>query len=637
MANPFARLFSGNKAGKIEDFSTFISYLAQGWNPAVVFAPIEAQGEAPRPDDEARLLVLDSDRPIAVVLAPAGSSTALEALAVSVRAALALVAPDRGVPRIVAAPGASALPEYRDYRAYASTPDGWTLLFDDPVEEGFSALLATLGAKGLAAAAAEAFSPENLDAAPVLPGQAARLAVTEPWAAFAARLFFPSAVQAGETAIRFTPRSIAVGAASEGPAPETWYRFGVKTEFGSLGGFWAIGRPDSIPSERFPTLAASLAKAAGSALASEYTTFRLTETASSAAGATEAPALGASAVFTLEGSVAVGTVRLDLRVVVPQAYPLKLASVCGRTESDAVNAVLAIDRILALRLDNKAIDSRSQSYRTEPLSGSASAETVRFVPFYELLGVLSEPDYRKVAQNFLIRRYHREAFAELFFYRKTIMVDGVPKRVVVRPQGFDLGGFITVLPDAVRESFLAAMREGVSAATADDFMLKNEGLYEEAALEVRRGALHLGYRSRRLIELVYGRYVYPRKRKRLDAMIENDYPFTQFRGLPPRLFRSVVDASDFSTIAAALVGHEEAIAEIERWCSKGKIKNVREELERTVRALDQGEADVDRLCTLRSSMARKAEEMREREQREIRAEVSPSRPKRNRHGGDGTG
>jgi hypothetical protein len=629
VANPFARLFAGNKTGKIEDFSAFIAALAQRWNPACSFVESEAGDGGPRPESEARLLFLDSDRPTAVVLAPPGSSPALDALTSYVRASLALLAPNQGAPHIVAASGASIVPEYRDYLLFASIPDGWILLFDDPVEEGFASLLESLGPKELAAAAAAAFSPEAL-AAPVSPVQAARSVITDPWSACAARLLFPAAVQAGETAIRFTPRSFAVGSAGEGTASETWYRFGVKTEFGSLGGFWAFGRPDSIPVERFPSLAASLAKAAGAALATEYSAFHLGGTVSSAAAPTEAPKLGAAAVFTLEGSVAVGTAHLDLRVVVPQAYPLKLASVCGQTEKDAISAILATDRVLALRLGEAAIDSRAQMYRYDASSGSRDAETIRFVPFYELLGLLSEADYRRLAQNFMIRRYHREEIAELFFYRKTIMVDGAPKRVLVRPQAFDLSRFITVLPEAVQEAFVAAVHEGASSATADDFILRNESLYEGAMADIRRDALELGYRARQLIGLIYTRYVYPRKRKRLDAMIEKDFPFAQLRTLPPRQFRSVVDGSDFGTIAAALVGHEEAIAEIGRWCSGRKLKNIREELERTVKALAQGAADADRLCTLRSNMAKKAEEVRERERQEGLAEAIPVKKARNR-------
>jgi hypothetical protein len=230
--------------------------------------------------------------------------------------------------------------------------------------------------------------------------------------------------------------------------------------------------------------------------------------------------------------------------------------------------------------------------------------------------MLSESDFRRTAQNFLARRYHRDELAELFFYRKTITAEGAPKRVTVRPQAFDLGRFLGVLPETVRVAFIAAVKEGSSSATADDFILRNEGVYEAAIADLRRGGLALGYRARELLGDVYARYIYPRKRKRLDSMIEADYPFALLRSLPKRQFRAVVDGCDFLTIAAALVGRPEALEEIARWCSARKLENIRGELDRISALLDAGAADTDGLCSLRAAMAKKVDGIVERERRE---------------------
>ena len=613
MPNPLARLFSGGTSGKLETFPALVSLLAHAWNPAYAFAVREVGEGDPPPDGEARLLCRGGDRPAAAVIGPAGETAALDALASLTVAALLATDRSAGPPGVDPADATSANPEYRDYRGYASEPAGWFLLFDDRFQEDFRSLLASRGPKDTYAAAAAAFSPEAPSAA-ATPAEG-RLLVTEPRAACASRLLFPAAVQAGETAIRFTPRALGLGSAETGDEDEAWFRFGLKTETASLGGFWALRRPDAVPAERFPSLAASVAKAAGGALAAEYAVLGLAEQVSSAAAPAPAPNLGGAATFILEGTVAVGPAVMELRAVVPPALPLKLASLGGLEAAEALTAMLALDRRLFPRLDSRSIDSRALLYGSEAVGGRA-AEGYRFIPFYEALGVLSESDYRKLAQNFLVRRYHREELAELFFYRKTIMADGAPKRVVVRPQAFDLNRFVGLLPEAVRASFIAAVKEGASAATADDFVLRNEGLYEAAIADLRRGGLELGFRARELIGDVYARYVYPRKRKRLDAMIEADYPFALLRSLPPRQFRSVVDGCDFRTIAAALVGRPEALEEIARWCSARKLANIRGELDRLSSLLDAGAADADGLCSLRAAMARKADEIKERERRE---------------------
>lgn len=613
MPNPFARFFSGDKTGKLENFPDFVSLLTRSWNADFTFTGLEVAEGTPPPEGEARLLLRGSDRPAAVVVGPAGASSSLDALASLTASALAFIEPGEGLPRAVAVPAAAVLPEQHDYRGFASEPRGWLLLFDDGVEAAFADLLESHSPRALAEAAQAALAAE----APPPAGIAdPRITVTDPWSACASRLLFPPAVAAGETAIRFTPRSYGpIRTGGEAPY-DAWFRFGVKTDSSPLGGFWAFRRPDSVPAERFPALAASVAKAAGSALSREYAAFSLPGAASAAAGA-ESPRLGAAPAFSLDGTVAVGAVLLETCIVVSPEYPLRLAALCGVSAPDAVNAMLAADRVLVARPGGDAMDGRALVFKPESARTEDATSGAPFLPFYEFLGMLSDLDYRKVAQNFLPRLGRREELSELFYYRKTLTADGAPKRLVVRPQAFDLGRFASTLPEAVREGFLAGVRENVSAPTAGAFLLRNEEAYEAAMAELRRGTLDLGYRGRSLLVSAYRRYVYPRMRKRLDTMIEADTPFATLRVLPPRLFRAAVDASDSRTIAAALVGRGEAIADVAAWCSRRKLAGIREELVRFEELLGRGEADIDELCALRAALVKKAEaaQAREREER----------------------
>ena len=487
------------------------------------------------------------------------------------------------------------------------------LHFDDGAGAAFADLLESRSPRELAEAAQAALSSET---PPPAESVCSRITVTDPCSARATRFLFPHALAAGETAIRFTPRSYGAAAPDTEEAFDAWFRFGIKTDASPLGGFWAFRRPDSVPAERFPALAASVAKAAGTALSSEFAAFSVPGVTASAAAGAEAPRLGAAPAFSLDGTVAVGAVLLETRILVSPEYPLRIAALCGLSAPDAVSAMLATDRFLSAATDGEPLDARALVFKPEQAQTASATAGVPFLPFYELLGMLSVSDYRKVAQNFLPRLGLRDELPELFYYRRPLVAEGASKRVIVRPQAFDLGRFVSTLPEAVREGFLAGVRVNAAASSDYAFLVRNEEAYAAAMAELRRGTLDLGYRGRALLLSAYRRYVYPRMRQRLDAMIEADAPFATLRALPPRLFRAAVDASDSRTIAAAIVGRGEAIADVAAWCSRRKLAGIREELVRIEELLGRGEADIDELCALRAALVKKAEAAQEREREE---------------------
>lgn len=460
--------------------------------------------------------------------------------------------------------------------------------------------------------------------------------ITEPWSACASRLIFPAAFSAGGAALRFVPTALGSGplpadtAAAAAADDCAWFRFALKVPGGAaLGGYWRFGRPEGVDAARFAALAASLAKAALPALGAECAALGLFPGAAAASAPCEAPRLGSAPVFTLDGTVAVGSSRVPLRAYLPPSYPLSLAAAAGASDAgaagaDAAEAFLAASRALAPCLSGAALDALATEFAVERRPG-AGAESVRFIPFHEALGFCSEGDYRILVQNFLVRDFGGSALAELLYYRRTVDAEGGPKRVLVRPHAFDAAAFAAVLPGPVRDDFVSAVNEGVSSATAEDFIRRNEAVWETAAHDLRRGVLALTPDIGQLVEAVYVRYAYPRKRRRLDAMIERDFPFAALASLPPRAFRTAVDRSDARTIAAAAVGSGAGLDPVSRWCSRGKLRSARYELDRFAALLAEGSADPDEICSLRAGMLKKARAAAEAEGAE-RGPVSAPRP-----------
>lgn len=441
--------------------------------------------------------------------------------------------------------------------------------------------------------------------------------IDEPWSACASRLIFPAAFSAGASALRFVPAALGAGPLPAGD--EAWFRFAVKAPglSAALGGYWRFGRPESVEAARFAALAASVAKAALPALGAEFAAFGLFPGAAAAAAPCEAPKFGAAAVFALDGTVAVGAARLPFRAVLPSSYTLSIASAAGCAAKDPAEAFFAASRALSPRLTGPALDVLATEFSLERPAASASgtkrAEVVRFIPFHDALCFCSSADYRILVQNFLARAYRGGELAELFYYRRTVDAEGGPKRVLVRPYAFDAAEFAAALPASVREDFVSAVNEGVSSAAAEDFIRANEAAWEAAARELRRGALALGPETGRLVETVYVRYAYPRKRRRLDAMIEKDFPFAALGALPNRVFRAAVDRSDARSIAAAAVGGKSGLDPVSRWCSRRKLRYIRSELDLFSVGLEKGTADPDEICSLRAGLFKKAKAAAEEE------------------------
>ncbi|OHE69858.1 MAG: hypothetical protein A2413_17865 [Treponema sp. RIFOXYC1_FULL_61_9] len=349
-----------------------------------------------------------------------------------------------------------------------------------------------------------------------------------------------------------------------------------------------------------------------------------------------------------------GYVRFAFRAVVPESYLPALASAfpvtvpAGAAVAVAADLAVAVDlavapvpsdpdlaflvlgRRLRGRLDAAVLEENAEDYPGGE-GGDAGGDTgentggpVRLVPFHAAFRLLPEDDRRRLAQNFLVREVAADELAELFYFRKTISGEGGSKRAVVRPQAFDLNEFAACLPRTVAETFVASVREGASSATSEDFIRMNERIYKDLAGDLRSGSLALSLRSERLLAEIHLRYVYPRARKRLDGLIEQDQPLAFLRALPPRIFRSLVDRSDAASLAPAFVGREASIEEIARWCSKRKLTYIREEARRLALRLSRGEEYPDVLCGRRDALAALAREITEREQLE-RGAAEPRR------------
>ena len=620
-------------AADIEDFPSFIRAL--GLKPYAVRdgGSAAADGEAA----EGLLLFTDSDRPAAVALWPRGASAMEEPPVGRVRAALALLMGNGHRPRETASGDVETGGEFRDYLPFADEAGGGLCFLLDPRLEGI--LLARLEEKGsrefaeallAAIASLPAIASSEGDPAPFAP----IMKMEDPVSAHAGRFLFPAAFRSGETRFRFEILSFGVleglkGGDGEEAGRELWFRFGFRSPALSLGGFWVFSRGEGTPGERFPALAAATARLAASALAEGFRRAGLE--VSTAVAAVPRPVFGARGAWVLEGSLSAGYVRFGVRAVVQDGYLPAILSELRRASPSAaapetaepVVAFLALGRLLRGRMEAVVLDELVEEYRGE---GKGAADPAsRIVPFHAAYGLLPDDDRRRLAQNFLVRELPAARLPELFYYRKTVTDGGSGKRVAVKPQAFDPASFAACLPRQVAETFIASVREGVSSKTAEAFVLINEQVYRDLAGELRHGSLALNPLSERLLADIHLRYVYPRARRRLDAMVDQDRPLAALRALPPRIFRAVVDRSDATGLAPAFIGREAAIEEISRWCSKRKTAYIREEARRLGLLLSRGEADCDELCLKREALADLSREIidKEREEREAVHRPSP--------------
>jgi len=441
---------------------------------------------------------------------------------------------------------------------------------------------------------------------------------------------------AGETPIRFFPYRISDGIAESDLEQHadlySWRQFAVKAGAASFGGYWAFRPPQTVDSERFAAITASLAVSAVAAFPAEFARYGLADSVAAASKSVPAPKLGSSSIFHLEGKVAVGGNLFEAHVLAPFSYIKTLASLIGEP---AAMEMSAADPLASFRLLNDLLPSRERtpfldalatSYRSDPVPGARALDGLLFVPFFEFLGLLSEDEFPRVVQGFFFRHCQKSELVKLLFYRKTVTsADGAPKRVVIRPHGLDFPRLLAALPTSLAQRVSEQVKAGVSSPTTDDFLKRNEDAYTAALGEYRQGTLELGKPAAAALEYLFSRYVYSEKRKRLDAMIEKDFPMSALRAAPSFAARRAIDLSDFRVIAASLVGREQNATEIERWCSKRKMENVKEETRRLNALLDQSVADPDALCLLRSKLAKKAADAVKSQREERERELSRSR------------
>ncbi len=621
MPTQILRLFSRPKTGKIGHFEAFAAAIAQRWQPGLEVRESRPAGSPDGADSVPggayTALYRDQDRPLAVLSAVSdgevGDAGDPEALARLVRAALGLLEPDRAEALLpVPLPPETLRPEYHDYRLFSSAASTRPLLMFAPyLGDRFADLLAERGPKELAAALAAAMdraqraAEDGVEAPGAGPPPVARIAVVEPRGAWFSRLLFPAALDRGAARIRFIPHSwgLVPGTAAVDPGAadrEVWFRFGLRgaaADAAAWSGFWVFERDEAEDAPRFAALCAGVARLAGTALAGEFGRYGVMDGLRSGAVSGTPPTLGAAPVLEYRGIVAVGYARLGLRIIVPRSYPVKLAAGCGASGMEAPAAVLFLDRRLSVH-------------------PQATVPEERLLNFSELLETMADQDYRILVQNFLTRQYQGAALAELLIFRRTELVDGQPTQRILRPPVFDLRRFSQTLPGLARDAFADAVRRGAAAADPDQWLRRQEEAYASLVAEARAGSLELGYRGAALIRTIFKTYVFPRQRRRLDDLVARDYPLALLRAQGGRRYRAVVDAADYHVLAAALVGREAALAELARWCSRGKQRNIREELARLAGLLASGAIDPDAICMRRGELEKKLEIILDRERRE---------------------
>jgi len=605
-----------------------MALLGEAWNPEAEFILPAASAETTESRGCALFLLQGSDRPVAVILAPTeeADGEARRSLVELMRKLLLLV--DPLALRSFSAPAAAAETEKIEFARFVSpNPPSWEVLLEPATA---AALEAFIQARSPKEAAREMH--KALAAPPADPGHSPTslsLSLSGSVAARGSAFFFPTAFSSGGTSIRFRPRSITSGPVAPEFAPSTagfsWHQYGVKVGGTSFNGYWAFKGPESLDAARLNALGASLAKAAAAAFPAEFSRYGIAESVPAISKPVAPPKLGNTAVFVMEGSVAVGGSILETRIIVPLAYPKNLAAAAGVAAADPLDAFMLLSRTLPARDKGNFLDALATEYRSDPVPGARAPNGILFIPFFEFLAILSDIDYRRVVQGFFPRHYQKTELAKLLFHRKTVPgPDGAPKRVVVRPAGMDFNRLLATLPRGLGERFPEQVRTGISSPAVDDFLKRNEDAYEAALADYRRGALELYRSAAESLQYLYTRYVYAVKRKRLDDMITKDYPLSLLKTIPPSAFRRTIDLTDFKAIAASYLGRETGIGEISRWCSKHKMENIQVEMNRVNGLLEQGAIDPDELCTLRSELAKKAAETVKREREERQKEFSRS-------------
>ncbi len=628
-------LFSGNEEPTLDGLGSIFSLLGSQWVTPVAFSDFHGMNSQGKEDGvpsnrEVGAFIQSKDRPIVLFLYPPGMDT--QEPFFSLRALLRVLFPGEVSAVVLRSTVGDMEDELREYRGFVSDDGSFFLFVDDPLEKAWQEHSSPQGADDLRKELEQLLvhGEPGLSNAPST--KARSIQIEEPLVSVAPALLFPRFFALKETIIRSTALSFGMepldlagfplsgGVSGNGTADELWYRLVLTTGSANLGGFWVFTRPPQMEQTGFASLTASLAQACVPFIVSFQQKLGLFPVRSGTVSrVTEVPtALGL--VFALRLTVAVGMLRFEGRVLVPLPLILAISAKLGFQTKDPIGAFFFSNRALFTRQRNTLLGDLTLTYRLEGQNGSSTV--VKAVPFYEILSLCSPGDYRRLLQNFIVKKYRGDELAELLFYRQTVSSDGGPRRLIRPPQTFDISRLVSYLPKLLRESFVAAMKEGVSSPTADIFLKRNEELFESLMGEIRSNSIVLGRRLSQLIQACYTQFVYPRKRKRLDGMIAQDYPLASFRALPPRLYRAVVDLSDVKVLAASVLGHESSLDEIARWCSQGKMAALREEYGRLEENLQRGSLDPDGVCALRSKMAAKGKEAVARAKAEFNREIA---------------
>lgn len=620
--------FLENEASTLTGLGSVFSLLGSRWSQGASFTDFHWKENGAISDRDVSVFIQSTDRPLLLLLYPSGMDSA-ESIT-SLQGLLTFLLPSKVRVLVIPSTLGEIEDELREYRGFVSEDGSFFLFVDDCVESAWEEHFSRYGAQGLRKELEQFLRNGGTVSLDTPKTDVRSLQVEEPFTFLASALLFPRFFALKETIIRSTALSFGLDRGDKVRPPtsgggagipeDLWYRFILKTAASNLGGFWVFTRPPAMEETKFSSLTASLVKACIPLLAAFHTKIGLFSVASGAVTPVQEVPVGLGLVFSVRLTVAVGMLRFEGRVVVPLPLILAMSAKLGFRTQDPIGAFVFLNRSLFSRDRNRVLEDLILTYRLEGQNGASTV--VQGVPFYSILSLCSDGDYRRLLQNFVVKKYRGDELAELLFYRQTVNSDGGLRRVIKPPQTFDIPRLVSHLPTLSRESFVAAMKEGVSSPTADSFLKRNEELFESLMGEIRSHSIVLGPRLSQLIQRCYVQFVYPRKRRRLDGMIAQDYPLASFRALPQRMYRAVVDLSDVKVLAASLLGHEKSIEEIEKWCSQGKMAALREEYGRLEGALRKGTLDPDEVCALRSTMAAKGKEVVARAKAEFNREIA---------------
>lgn len=607
------------KISRIENFTAFVAAAFRLADTGLVVEPTDG----PLPSTEgcrADLVLLGTNRPLAVVVAPAGESR--DAVLGTVNQALRFLLPSvegKMASLSVLLPRASEVLDEPGSRSFAAS--GWFVRFDAEVSRAFDETLRGEGPKGVARRLTGQFkSASSAAGAAAVAGAAAgrfpaplELRLRSPLSASAAFLVFPADARIGAVAVRFHPRSyrIVPGTEEAELAGARWFRFGVQIGESKAAGFWALSADEEDARNRLDTVAAAAPAAFGAGLRAWLGRIAAAESGriAAAAQAVEAPHLSASSVFMVEGYLLAANLRFAMRAIVPLEYPARLGRALGARpselpselpyEADPLAAMVSLDLRFGAALPEIILDS--------------------FENLHDLLAWLGDDDFRLIVQNGIARRFSGAALATLLRYAEMGRT--------VQPAGLDPRRFFAVLPRSVRAECAAAIRDGAAAINKEDFMLRNLQAIETVVDDLRRGSYEPETRARALFLAIYNRFVFPRKRSRLDAAFASDRPFSGIRALPRSQYRAAVDRCDARTLAAALLAATEAesaarVALVASACSHRKIEAIRFEVDRLSRLLADGAIDPDRVLADRLRVEEIAAKVVEAARREAERRAS---------------